>query len=109
VTLTNVTITANRANSVGGSHHGGALFIDPVAPPPVLHNTLAAGNFTGATGTTADDVYGALDASSDYNLIGDGTGLSGISDDDNGNQVGSASSPLDPLLGARWRTTAGRR
>src|SRR5207249_7364866 len=32
-------------------------------------------------------------------LIGDGSGASGLSDGTNGNQVGSASSPIDPLLG----------
>jgi len=45
---------------------------------PVLHNTLIAGNFNGASGTTRDDVFGHLDPSGDYNLIGDGTGLTTI-------------------------------
>jgi hypothetical protein len=66
---------------------------------PVLHNTLIAGNFNGATGTTRDDVYGNLDPSGDYNLIGDSTGMTGLSNGVNGNQVGSASAPIDPMLG----------
>jgi hypothetical protein len=94
VTLTNVTLTANRC---GVSSLGGGLYVPTGAP--VLHNTLIAGNFRGATGTTADDVYGRLDASGDYNLIGDGTGLTGLSDGVNGNLVGSAAAPIDPLLG----------
>jgi hypothetical protein len=44
-------------------------------------------------------VSGALDGSGDYNLIGDGTGMTGVSDGVSGNQVGTAASPLDPLLG----------
>jgi hypothetical protein len=44
-------------------------------------------------------VYGALNSSGDYNLIGDGTGMTGLSNGVNGNLVGSAAAPLDPLLG----------
>src|SRR5262249_56457598 len=66
---------------------------------PVLHNRLIAGNFRGATGTTRDDVYGGLDPGGDYNLIGDGTGMTGLQNGVNGNQVGSASDPIDPQLG----------
>jgi len=91
VTLTNVTVTANRANS-----YGGGLFVGSGAP--VLHNTLIAGNFRGATATTADDVYGSLNSGGDYNLIGDGTGMFGLTNGVNGNLVGSASAPIDPLL-----------
>src|SRR5262249_11752972 len=36
--------------------------------------------------------------SSTYDLIGNGTGMSGISDGVNGNQVGTAAIPIDPLL-----------
>jgi hypothetical protein len=100
VTLTNVTLTANRANTGGGTWHGGGLFVDSGSPLPVLlHNTLIAGNFRGATGTTADDVASGLDPSGDYNLIGDGTGMSGLSNGVNGNLVGSAAAPIDPRLG----------
>jgi parallel beta-helix repeat protein len=98
VTLTNVTLTANWGNSSGGSGHGGGLFV-LFSPPPVLHNTLIAGNFRGATGTTRDDVFGTLLSAGDYNLIGDGTGMTGLSDGVNGNQVGSAAAPINPLLG----------
>jgi hypothetical protein len=101
VVLTDVTITANRANTAGLGGQGGGLFIDPSSTAlPVLHNTLIAGNYSGATGTSRDDLSGAVDGGSDYNLIGDGTGMTGIGNGVNGNQVGSASSPLDPLLGA---------
>jgi hypothetical protein len=95
-TLTNVTLTANRANTGGGSYHGGGLYVSGEC---VLHNTLIAGNFRGATGTTRDDVFGALNAGGDYNLIGDGTGMTGLSNGVNGNLVGSAAAPVDALLG----------
>jgi hypothetical protein len=92
VTLTNVTLTANRA-----TYYGGGLYVSYFFSP-VLHNTLVAGNFRGATGTTPDDVYGSLDAGGDYNLIGDGSGMIGLSNGVNGNLVGSADNPIDPLL-----------
>jgi hypothetical protein len=95
VTLTNVTLTANRANSSGG----GLEVYSYSFVFPVLHNTLIAGNFGGATGTTPDDVSGSLDPGGDYNLIGDGTNMTGLSNGVNGNQVGSAAAPIDPLLG----------
>jgi hypothetical protein len=100
VTLTNVTVTANRANGAGLGGQGGGLYVDPGATAlPVLHNTLIAGNFNGAPGGSADDVFGALDPSGDDNLIGDGTGLTGISNGVNGNQVGTHGNPIDPRLG----------
>jgi hypothetical protein len=99
VTLTNVTLTANRANTGGGSSHGGGLYVRESSGSPVLHNTLIAGNFRGTTGTTRDDVFGALNPGGDYNLIGDGTGMTGLSNGVNGNLVGTAAAPIDPLLG----------
>jgi hypothetical protein len=94
VTLTNVTLAANRAS------RGGGLFVNSfVSFPAVLHNTLIAGNFHGATGTTADDVGGTLNSSGDNNLIGDGTGMTGLVNGVNGNQVGTAANPIDARLG----------
>jgi hypothetical protein len=93
ITLTNVTLTANRS-SVGGG--GLAVF---TALKVSLHNTLIAGNFHGATGTIPDDVFGQLDPGGDNNLIGDGTNMSGLVNGVNGNQVGTADNPIDPRLG----------
>jgi hypothetical protein len=92
VTLTNVTFTANRANT------GGGIFVYS-GSARLLHNTLIAGNLRGATGTTRDDVFGALDPGGDYNLIGDGTGMTGLQNGVNGNLIGSAAAPIDALLG----------
>jgi predicted outer membrane repeat protein len=89
--LTNVTVTANRATGYGGGLYSSGL--------PVLHNTLVAGNFAGSTGSSPDDVYGPLDLAGDYNLIGAGAGLSGLSNGTAGNLIGTAASPLDPGLG----------
>jgi predicted outer membrane repeat protein len=44
------------------------------------------------------DIYGTVDGASSYDLVGSNAGLSGISDGVNHNQVGTAASPLDPLL-----------
>jgi hypothetical protein len=75
---------------------GGGLFVE--SGSPLLHNTLIGGNFRG-TGTTRDDVYGSLDPGGDYNLIGDGTGMTGLSNGVHGNLVGPHGNPIDPLLG----------
>jgi hypothetical protein len=90
--LTNVTVTDNRAN------FGGGMFVFN-ATGPLLHNTLIARNFHGPTGTTPDDVSGHLDPSGDNNLIGDGTGMTGLVNGVNGNQVGTDANPIDPMLG----------
>jgi CSLREA domain-containing protein len=99
-TLTNVTLTNNRSdNDNNNSGDGGGIFVQ--SGNVLLHNTIVARNFKGGSpGTTAHDIAGSLDSQSSFNLIGDGTGMSGISDGPNSNQVGSSGSPIDPLLGA---------
>jgi hypothetical protein len=98
-TFTNVTVTGNRDNTRGGSLTGGGLAVTSGSVlPPVLHNTLIAGNFNGATGANRDDVSGRVAGSSDYNLIGDSNHMSGISNGVNGNQVGTHTNPIDARL-----------
>jgi hypothetical protein len=92
LTVSNCTLSGNRA-----VYGGGGLSVGPGSP--LLHDTLIAGNFRGLTGTSSDDVTGALDPAGDHNLIGDGTGMTGLSNGVNGNLVGSADAPIDPLLG----------
>jgi hypothetical protein len=84
LTVSNSTLSGNHAGS-----EGGGLYVYAGAPV-LLHNMLIAGNFRGATGSTRDDVGGALDPSGDYNLIGDGTGMTGLQNGVNGNLVGSS-------------------
>ncbi|MFN2577805.1 MAG: choice-of-anchor Q domain-containing protein [Pyrinomonadaceae bacterium] len=94
--LTNCTITNNRADNDDDTHGtGGGLLVGGTA---TIYNTIVAGNFKG-TGLARDDVNGSLDAGSSFNLIGDGTGMTGIGNS-NGNQVGTNVSPIDAILGA---------
>jgi fibronectin-binding autotransporter adhesin len=97
-TLLNATLTDNRSNfNNDSSGSGGGIFRS--SGILTLHNTIVAGNLTDA-GTARDDLFGAVDSTSSFNLIGDGTSLSGISHNDaNGNQVGSAQAPINPRLG----------
>src|SRR5205085_4513195 len=83
--LTNVTITNNRSDSDNvGAETGGGLF--RLAGTVTLKNTILAGNFRGP-GSTADDINGTVDATSAFNLIGNG-GAGGLSNGVNNNQVG---------------------
>ena len=93
----NSTITNNRADFENNSTGAGGG-ISTFQSTTILHNTIVAGNFRGP-GSTRDDVDGALDGTSSFNLIGDGTGMTGITHGSNGNQVGSGASPIDALLG----------
>jgi CSLREA domain-containing protein len=99
-TLTNVTISNNRSdNNNDTSGDGGGIFIQ--GGSVLLHNTIVGGNFKGGSpGASRHDISGILDSSSSFDLIGDGTGMSGISEGSNGNHVGTLEAPIDPLLGA---------
>lgn len=97
-TLTNVTVTNNRSdndNIAGGV--GGGLYES--SGTVTLQNTIVAGNFRGGS-TTRDDINGSLQVASSYNLIGDGTGITGVGSLPSNNQIGTSGSPIDPLLGA---------
>ena len=97
--LTNITVTNNRAdNDSNNSGTGGGVFV--VSGNVLLHNTIVALNFKGGSGTTPHDIAGALDASSSYNLIGDGSGITNVGSLPANNQIGTSGSPIDPLLGA---------
>jgi hypothetical protein len=63
----------------------------------VLTDDIVAGNLNFQD--QPDDVFGAVDPSSAFNLIGDGGGMTGISNGVQGNQVGAHGAPLDPKLG----------
>jgi hypothetical protein len=91
LTLLNSTVASNQT---AGS--GGGLWVGATRTQVRLANTIIARN-TAVTG--GPDVWGTLLTTSAYNLIGDGSGLSGISHGQNGNQVGTAASPIDPQLG----------
>lgn len=100
-TIMHSTITGNLANSdhnLSGTG-GGIKFL---SGSHLLKNTIVTGNLTGhfsGTGEIADDVSGPVVASSSYNIIGVGTGLTGISNGVNGNQIGTSGAAIDPKLG----------
>jgi dockerin type I repeat protein/parallel beta helix pectate lyase-like protein len=94
--LNSVTVTNNRADfDNNGSGAGGGIAHNTAAVK--LQNTLVAGNFH-SLASVRDDISGAMVASSSYNLIGDGTGMTGISNNVNNNQVGSGGFPINAKL-----------
>ena len=116
VTLTNDTITGNdgqgrnggigTSGGFGGDGSGGGVYLaggtTNLANTLIAQNTVkaGAGGFNAANGAagsqSAPDVSGNV-KSSDHDLIGDGSG-SNLSNDANGDQVGSSASPIDPKL-----------
>jgi hypothetical protein len=85
LTLINCTVSGNSTSGSGGGirNEGGLT---------TLTNTIVAGQ------TGGGDIVGALVSSSSNNLVGDGTGMTGISDGNQGNQVGTSQAPINPLL-----------
>jgi hypothetical protein len=97
--LTNVTLTDNTAdNDADGSGDGGGIAIVGAAAV-TLNNTLVAGNSDASPASQAPDIAGTL-AAGGNNLVGNGSGLTGLVNGSNGNRVGTAATPIDPLLGA---------
>ena len=90
VDIRNSTITAN--NGGGGT---GGYNIFPGSAIVTLLSTIVAGNI----GAGSQDVGGTLQTTSANNLIGNSTGMTGISNGTNGNLIGNAGSPINPLLG----------
>ncbi len=82
------TISGNQAGQGGGG-------IANAGAPVRIDDTIVAGN---TQGISRSDVQGALDPASLYNLIGDGTGMTGVQAGILGNQVGSATAAIDPRL-----------
>ncbi|MEB3177843.1 MAG: choice-of-anchor Q domain-containing protein [Nostocaceae cyanobacterium] len=82
LTVNNSTISGNEATDGSGIRALGTV---------AINNTIVAGN-------TGPDVSGTLSAASSNNLIGIDTGMTGISNGSNGNLVGTALAPIDPLL-----------
>jgi hypothetical protein len=87
VTVTNCTISGNVM--------GGLVALDYFTGTIMVGNSIIAGNTHLSTTNPAWDVFGTV-ASQGHNLIGDGTGSSGWLGTD---QVGIATTPLDPKLG----------
>jgi hypothetical protein len=81
--LTNCTLSNNSAAVGGGINTGGVLN---------LTNTILSGN----TAPSGPDISGPV-TTADHDLIGDGSGSSGIANG-GGNLVGTSAQPIDPRL-----------
>lgn len=86
LTLSYVTIASNSSGQGGGIWQPSGTL--------TLRSTLIAQN----TAPTSSDVSGIVAAGSD-NLVGDGTGMTGLTNGIAGNQVGTTAAPIDPRLG----------
>jgi predicted outer membrane repeat protein len=94
VRLTNCTLSGNSATATGAS--GGGIRVG-AGELETLRNTIVANN----TASSNPDISGAVnDKGSTNNLIRNGTGVTGITDGVNGNQIGTAAVPREPLLAA---------
>jgi hypothetical protein len=94
LTLENSTVSNNSAGGIGG---GGGIYNES-AGALILKNTIVAGNNAGLGG--APDISNSQRnaiTSDDYNLIGDGSN-SNLTNGDH-DQVGTSTSPIDPMLG----------
>ena len=97
LTLEDCTISGNTA-----SVQAGGLRVFGTATAALTDSIVAGNTLNGSL----SDIGG--NASGSINLIGVGTGLTGISNGIGGNQVGTTASPINPMLAACWATTAGR-
>jgi predicted outer membrane repeat protein len=80
----------------GGIYAGGTL---------TLTNSIVAGD-TNQT-SNGQDISGTLVPTSSYNVIGNGAGMTGISNGVSGNQVGTTASPVDAELSSLQYNGAG--
>jgi hypothetical protein len=78
------TITANTATRGSGIDNQGTLYLD---------SSLVAANGTNG------DIWGGAAVTSAYNLIGNGSTLSNLTNGTNSNQIGTSANPINPLLG----------
>ncbi|MBB5038371.1 beta strand repeat-containing protein [Prosthecobacter dejongeii] len=93
--LNHCTITNNRVVTGTG---GGINVASGV--PLLLNNCLVADNYIGGfPSTTRSDVSGPILGASSNNLIGSDSDITGIANGTNGNILGTAGVPVDPLVG----------
>lgn len=96
VTLTFVTITNNAADQDFNSSGFGGGFAQNTAAV-TLQNTIVSGNYHSIS-VSRDDISGTVAGTSAYNLVGVNSGMLGISNGVNNNQVGTSASPLNAML-----------
>ena len=92
LTITNCTISGNASQYGGVSNEGvGNL---------TLNNTIVAGNTSSSS--SGNDINGQVNPVSAFNLIGDGAGISDLTNLEKpalSNLIGTAADPLNPMLG----------
>jgi parallel beta-helix repeat protein/predicted outer membrane repeat protein len=94
----NSTIVNNVADNANGlTGLGGGIYVKN--GPLTLISSLVAKNTHTPAVSASDDVSGTVNAASSNNLIGDGTGQTGLGVL-NANQIGTAAAPIDPKIGA---------
>src|SRR5262249_11276947 len=109
-TLTNCTITGGTADK------GGGVFVGTNTSLTLTNSTLSLNTATGGAGggvaienaatltntlcsrKKPRPIHRPLQSPKANNLVGDGSGMSGISDGSQGNQVGTDQAPINPLL-----------
>lgn len=102
LTLTNCTVTANLADSIGnGFGEGGGLFAS-TGKPAALRNTVVALNFdtpvNAGAGNIHPDISGPV-SSQGNNFFGNVTGASGVTNGNSGDIAGTGAVPKDPRIG----------
>ncbi len=95
----NSTVAFNIADSDGAGGGTGGGLSELAGLKAKVFSSIFAKNQR-ITPSDQSDADGELDASSADNLFGVDTGLTGVTNTKQGNQVGSATTPLDPLLSA---------
>jgi hypothetical protein len=98
VTLTNTTVASNSTQGTNG--RGGGVF-DEGSGGMTLRSTILAGNTDGGSNPDLNPSTGPHTIAKCLIGTNQGTGLdpTGPTPDANGNLIGSATSPIDPLLG----------
>ncbi len=111
LTFSNSTLSGNRGDQFGGIRNGGNLLL---RSSTIAFNSTPTGGGGGVWNTNIATVVNTLIAqntalfnpdvdgiftSSGNNLIGDGTGGTGFANGVSGDIVGTAGTPIDPLLG----------
>ncbi len=104
MTLSAVTVSGNSALYGGGVITQSLVDSAPSSADTgpqtslTLVDAIVAGNTLSSSSGKDPDVESNVTAGSTDNLIGNGTGLSGITNGINGNKIGYVTAPINPLL-----------
>ncbi len=91
-------LTVSASTFSGNSaEFGGGIYNYSGNASAVLVDSIVAGN-TAAAEADGPDISGPLAGGSTFNLIGDGTAMTGIVNNNGGNKVGTSTAPIGPGL-----------